>query len=244
MNHEEDKQQQGADTPTDQPPSKEKEYDAGKRGWRALFAKRWAFPAMYLTAAALIIALMYFQANRYVNIDKNNAATPPAQNPGVAVTASAQQSWIWPVGSNAKGVEVLRGYYDKNAKGATTASLEKDLVHFGSDYSGSTGYDLGVPKGGQPFAVVAASSGLVEDVHNSPVMGETVVVADGNGYSSVYQSLGSVAVRKGQHVLQGQQVGVSGSNQMEASLGNHLFFEVEKNGVVINPDLVLPKTQS
>lgn len=243
MNHEEDKLHQGADTPDDQlPDNEDTAYE--KRGLRALFARRWAFPALYLTAAALIIALMYFQANRFTGTPHNTAVgTPPAtgqQNP--QSVAASTGSWIWPVATDAKGVELVRGYYDSHAKGATVASLEKDLVHFGNTYSGSTGYDFGVPGGKQSFEVVAATAGVVENIHKSPVMGESVALSDGNGYSTVYESLGSVVVHPGETVAQGQEIGTSGTNMMEANLGSHLYFQVEKSGVLVDPGTMLPKT--
>ncbi|MHB1628329.1 MAG: peptidoglycan DD-metalloendopeptidase family protein [Bacilli bacterium] len=235
MNHEDDNnKQRSADTQTGQA----LDDAAKKRGWRALFAKRWAFPALYLTAAALIIALMYGQANRLINPGKTTAAAPKSTTPAVTVTAA---SWTWPIATDATGVRVMRGYYDMNAKGATVATLASDLVHYDNGYQGSTGYDLGEQNGRQAFGVVAATAGDVTDVRNSPVMGQTVVVSSANGYSELYQSLGAVDVKTGQHVLQGQEIGSSGYNQKEASLGNHLFFAVEKNGAPVDPGTVLPK---
>jgi len=243
VNHEDDKLHQGADTPDDQLPDNE-DSAFGKRGLRALFAHRWAFPALYLTAAALIIGLMYFQANRFTGLGHNTAvATPPATaQPTPASVTVSTGNWIWPVASDAKGVELVRGYYDKNAPGATVASLAKDLVHFGNTYSGSTGYDFGVPGGKQSFEVVAATAGVVENVHKSPVMGESVALRDGNGYATVYESLGSVAVKPGETVAQGQEIGTSGTNMMEANLGSHLYFQVDHSGALVDPGSMLPKT--
>lgn len=219
---------------------------ARKSGLRRLFAKRWTFPAMYLTAAALIIALMYVQANH--GFGGGSGGTPVATQTGQAkgqgptVTVSTQ-NWGWPVAANAKGIELLRGYYDSGVKGATVASLAKDLVQFGHSYTGSAGYDLGNPGTHLPFAVVAAAAGTVAQVQKDPVWGETVEVNDGGGYTSLYQSLGSVNVKPGETVSRGMTIGTSGTNAIEKNLGNHLFFEVEKGGVNINPASVLPNTQ-
>lgn len=245
MKHEEDKQQQGPDTLDDQRLDNE-DFADEKRGLRAFFAKRWAFPALYLTAAAMIIALMYFQANRIVGNSGQTAVSPPVNtgqttNPQ-AVTTAGSTGWIWPVASSGKGVEMVRGYYDKNAIGATVASLKKDLVHFGNTYSGSTGVDFGTPGGKQSFDVVAAVTGTVVNIHNSPVMGETVVLNDTDGYSTVYQSLSSVNVKVGETLAQGDVIGASGTNAMEADLGSHLYFQVEKSGALVNPASLLPKT--
>ncbi len=241
MNFDDEQKKQGADTQNGQTPEVEVEREETSGRWKAFFGKRWTFPAMYLTAAALIIALMYFQANRFVG-GSNHAEHPGGNNPTVTVTAT--QSWIWPVGSGTKGIEVVRGYYDRNAKGATVATLAKDLVHYDNSYTGSKGYDLAIAKSNLPFDVVAASSGTVADVQNNKVMGETVVISHAGGYTTIYQSLGTVDVQVGEHVLQGQKIATSGTNQMEANLGNHLFFEIQKNGVVVDPGSVLPKAQA
>jgi len=241
VKHEDEKWQDGADPLDDQQPEDE-DVAVSKRGLRAFFGKRWAFPALYLTAAVLIIALMYFQANRFTGISQNNVAAPASTGQSVnpAVPTASSVGWIWPVESSARTVTLVRGYYD--AKSGTVASLQKDLVHFGNTYSGSTGVDFGNPDGKGTFNVVAAASGVVENIHNSPVMGESVSVNDGNGYSTVYESLGKVDVKVGETVAQGDVLGTSGTNMMEADLGNHLYFQVEKNGALVNPAAMLPKT--
>ncbi len=213
-----------------------------RAGLRGMFAKRWTFPALYLTAAVLIIAIMYFQVNH--SASNGRPANSAAPQTGPSVTASAQPpSFAWPVAQSAKGVQLLRGYYDRTAKGATVASLAKDLVHYGSSYTGSTGYDLGNPTSHAPFSVAAAAAGTVTSVRDSKVMGETVEVADPGGFTTVYQSLGKVAVTVGQKVTKGQVIGTSGTNYLESNLGNHLFFAVEKNGVTVDPGSLLPNSQ-
>ena len=214
-----------------------------RTGLRGMFAKRWAFPALYLTAAGLIIALMYFQVNHAsLNKGATSGSAPPPTGPTVATNAQ-QPSFGWPVAQSATGVQLLRGYYDRTAKNATVASLAKDLVHYGNSYTGSTGYDLGNPTSHAAFPVVAAAAGTVTSVRDSKVMGETVDVTDGDGFTTVYQSLGKVSVSQGQKVAKGQALGMSGTNYMEASLGNHVFFAIEKNGVTVDPGSLLPNSQ-
>lgn len=255
-----DNQQRGAEPYKNKAPQDSQQPDAGtpaghgdgepgedlrrsvRTGLRGMFAKRWTFPALYLTAAVLIIALMYFQAN-HTSLNSHPANGAAAPN-GPTVTTTAQQpSFAWPVAQNVTGVQLLRGYYDRTAKGATVASLAKDLVHYGNSYTGSTGYDLGNPTSHAVFPVTAAAAGTVTSVRDSKVMGQTVEVSDADGYTTVYQSLGKVSVKDGQHVAQGQAIGTSGANYMEASLGNHLFFAIEKNGVTVDPASLLPNSQ-
>lgn len=243
MNQDDNKQQNGLDKSIERPA-----LDADEPGkWKAFFAKRWAFPALYLMAAAFIIALMYGQAHRLVNVGGSQTAAQPttqSQTGPASVTTAATMSFTWPIAPDTTGAKVVRGFFDANAKGATLQTLAADLVNYNNSYQGSTGLDIALPGNSKTFGVVAAAAGTVTEVRNSPVMGWTVEVNSGHGYTEIYQSLGTVDVKDGQQVTQGQDLGTSGYNQREASLGDHLFFELEKNGVAIDPASVLPKSVS
>ena len=67
--------------------------------------------------------------------------------------------------------------------------------------------------------------------------GKRVSVNHKNGYKTTYAHLSSVSVSAGDVVPQGSKLGVMGSTRR--STGTHLHFEVEKNGVTINPLSVL-----
>ena len=64
--------------------------------------------------------------------------------------------------------------------------------------------------------------------------GLTVVVQHPNGYESRYAHLSSLAVREGDTVGQGQQVGRVGSTGR--STGPHLHFEVTQAGRRVDPE--------
>ena len=200
-------------------------------------SRRWVLPALYLSAAALIIVFMYGQASRLLHSNK----VPVAETPVAQTVAPASSPWVWPVAADTSGVKLTKGYYDASAKGTTVQSLVTALVHYDNSYQGNTGIDLGIPGSHRAFGVVASASGVVQTVENDPVMGETVVINTNNGYQTLYQSLGSASVKVGQHVLQGQLIGSSGYNMREAALGNHVFFEVQKNHALINPETLLPQ---
>ena len=243
MNQDDEKKKPLADSKTEAvndaehntPDSEEEDWDL--TGYRRFYSRRWLLPALYLTAAALIIAFMYGQASRLLH----NAKSPQAETPVTQTTATASQPWIWPVAADTTGVKLTKGYYDASQKGATVQTLAANLVHYDNSYQGSTGIDLGIPGSHRSFGVVAAASGVVSQVTNDPVMGETVVINTTSGYQTLYQSLGSTSVKVGEHVLQGQLLGSSGYNMREASMGDHLFFEVEKNHTLINPESLLPQ---
>lgn len=88
-------------------------------------------------------------------------------------------------------------------------------------------------------AVIAADSGFVIEVGNSPGgYGIYVVIDHGNGLQTWYAHLDAVYVSKGQSVSKGQKLGPMGNTGK--STGPHLHFEVRKNGVQMNPLNYLP----
>ena len=94
------------------------------------------------------------------------------------------------------------------------------------------GLDLAAPYG---TPIKAAASGTVTQAGwNSGGYGYLVVISHGNGVETYYGHCSSIAVTKGQTVSQGQVISYVGSTGQ--STGNHLHFEVRKNGVTQNPE--------
>lgn len=99
--------------------------------------------------------------------------------------------------------------------------------HGGLDISGSSA-------GGKP--VVAAESGVVTYAGwSSSGYGYRVVIDHGKGLQTTYNHMqkGSISVKVGQKVKRGQTIGRVGSTGN--SSGNHLHFEVLRNGSRVNP---------
>lgn len=63
--------------------------------------------------------------------------------------------------------------------------------------------------------------------------GNVVVIDHGNGYSSLYAHMSSIAVGAGQQVTRGETIGYVGSTG--DSTGNHCHFEIRKYGTPVNP---------
>jgi stage II sporulation protein Q len=202
---------------------------------RRIFAKRWMYPALYLGAAALIIGLMYIKSQSGASPTAGNAIDDGS---GTSPTAAQAETFQWPVAAGVKAKVALGYFPDKG----TTQQQAAALVSYSGGFYAHQGYDI-KSSDGKPFSVTAAVSGKVTDVTKNPMYGNTVEVT-GNGYVVRYESLGDdVKVTKGNSVTQGQVLGSSGTCQFEQAQGNHLYFEIDKNGKPVDPATLLPKQQ-
>lgn len=92
------------------------------------------------------------------------------------------------------------------------------------------GVDLAAPYGSN---ILASAAGVVTTSKYSASAGNYVVIAHGNGISTVYMHASSLLVSVGQEVSQGQVIAKVGSTGY--SSGNHLHFGVIKNGSYVDP---------
>ena len=92
------------------------------------------------------------------------------------------------------------------------------------------GIDLAAPYG---TAILASAAGKVTTSTYSKSAGNYVVIAHGNGMSTVYMHASKLLVSVGDTVTQGQVIAKVGSTGY--SSGNHLHFGVIKNGTYVNP---------
>lgn len=103
-------------------------------------------------------------------------------------------------------------------------------------YGGHTAIDL--PERGNP-PIYASAGGYVSQVVYSGVgYGNHIMITHANGYVTLYAHLSSIGVSVGQYVDQGQVIGRMGTTGN--STGEHLHFEVRKNGTILHPLSVLP----
>lgn len=104
------------------------------------------------------------------------------------------------------------------------------------------GVDIGAPAG---TPIYASADGTVSDVQNACRLGDRpcggrygnrVYLEHAGGYQTRYAHMtqGSVTVSVGQQVKQGQQIGTC--NNTGDSRGNHLHFEIRKDGNPVNPE--------
>lgn len=98
----------------------------------------------------------------------------------------------------------------------------KGVFHAGIDIQGNRG-----------DPVTSTAYGTVVEAGWSGGYGNCVVIKHKNGYSTLYGHLSKIRVKKNQKVKAGQLIGDIGSTGH--STGNHLHYEVHRNGKAINP---------
>ncbi len=94
--------------------------------------------------------------------------------------------------------------------------------HSGVDISASAG-----------ATIVAADAGTVVTAVYSSSYGNYVVISHGNGNSTLYAHMSSMAVSAGQTVTKGQTIGYVGSTGW--STGPHCHFEIRIGGQLVDP---------
>ena len=125
------------------------------------------------------------------------------------VTKKSVQKMAWPVNKNGSGAYVSCGWYG---------------------YSGHTGVDIACRKGTE---IYAAKGGKVVLAEYHKTYGYQLIVDHGNGISTRYAHCTRLFANVGDSVSQGQTIATVG--RTGKATGNHLHFEVIKNGKAVNP---------
>ena len=125
------------------------------------------------------------------------------------VTKKSVQKMAWPVNKNGSGAYVSCGWYG---------------------YSGHTGVDIACRKGTE---IYAAKGGKVVLAEYHRTYGYQLIIDHGNGISTRYAHCTRLFANVGDSVSQGQTIATVG--RTGKATGNHLHFEVIKNGKAVNP---------
>ncbi len=84
--------------------------------------------------------------------------------------------------------------------------------------------------------VFAAYEGVVKSVEDTKQYGTVVRVDMGNGYEAMYGQLMNVCVKAGDSVSKAQVIGeIAPVSTYYTEEGNHLYFEITKDGEPVNP---------
>lgn len=111
----------------------------------------------------------------------------------------------------------------------------KMKMHSGIDISAPAGTPIHASESGK--VTFAGISGSLTSGY-----GRLVKIAHADGYETRYAHQSQIQVMVGQQVIKGQQIGKVGTTG--SSTGNHLHFEVRKNGTALNPSSYVSPTNS
>ena len=105
---------------------------------------------------------------------------------------------------------------------------------FGGGRQFHYGLDIASPHG---TPIRAAMSGRVNFTGYDNVYGNYVVITHHSGYRTLYAHMSSILTRTGAYVGTGERIGLVGSTGL--STGPHVHFTVYKDGVTVNPRLLM-----
>ncbi|MEX2237655.1 MAG: M23 family metallopeptidase [Dehalococcoidia bacterium] len=148
--------------------------------------------------------------------DGDGSADAPVELPPCVSTVENAPCFIWPVNG-----PVTSGYGPR------------------SDVGFHDGIDIDVPNDGNHTPIMAAAAGdVVWAGCDDRGYGCYVIIDHGFGWKTRYDHFSSIEVAEGQHVEQGQRLGLSGCTGM--CRGEHLHFAILYMGKAVDPIPYLP----
>lgn len=209
-----------------------------KNKWSELLKKKWFFPAVYITIAAVLLTVVVWYQNVDNQIKDVAEEVEDDYVPNMhdddkdSESVMDQQETIkMPIEENEKA-EIVTKFYDYEAK---EEEQQDGLILYNDRYYQSTG--IGIKKeDDSTFDVVASLSGEVVEVKEDPLLGNVVVLSHEDDVKTYYASLGDVEVDAGDEVKQGETIGVSGKNLFTKEDGVHVHFELRKDGTEVDPE--------
>src|SRR5690625_2688311 len=171
-----------------------------KNKWKQLIQKKWFFPALYLTIAALLLTgVVWYQNSETlpeVQEDFDQLAEQLADDmsyDGDVQSVMEQQEMIKMPIEDEKDIEVITKFFDYNAE---QEEQQQALIEYNNRFYQSTGVDL-ANIDGEPFNIVASLSGTVTKVEEDPLLGNIVVLSHDDDIMTYYASLEDVNVEAG-----------------------------------------------
>ena len=136
-----------------------------------------------------------------------------------------------------ENVKIAQKYYDYRG---SEDEQKESLIYYQNTYIQSTGISYQLE--GSDFDAIAVFDGEVIEVKEDELLGNTVTVKHSSNMTSIYQSITDIQVKKGDTVTKGMVIGKSGKSNINADLGNHLYFELIIDDISVNPEEYYDKT--
>ncbi len=191
-------------------------------------------PTIYLLILFVITVIFYFTSKYYnyydeIKLDNITYVSSGVFNRSIPIV-SIPDTITSPVSDD---IKIIRYFYDAQD------DIEKksnSIVYYEGTYMPNTGIDY---VNQDLFDVSVVFDGTVIDVGEDELLGKTIKIRHNGELISVYQGLDNIEVKNGDTVFTGQKIATSGTSKLNKDLGNHMHFEIYKNGMTINPLLCI-----
>lgn len=199
--------------------------------------KPFVFPVLYISLIFTLVVGLYFTSS-YLNKDLEASLDDVTYVSSVILGDVVPVVNVDTVVSNpylGENVRVIRYYYNLEDD---VDRQKESLIYYDNTYMPNTGLDY---EGENSFEIASILDGTVIDIKEDEMLGKIVEIRHHNELVSSYAGLSEINVQKGESVTQGMKIGMSGTNKINNSTGNHLHFEIYENGINIDPNKVLGK---
>ena len=191
-------------------------------------------PTVYLLVLFAITILLYVTREVYrshkndqINLDNITYVSSGLFTKSIPIV-SIKEELKEPVSDS--NIPIVRHFYSSDSD---LDRKEKSIVYYENTYMPNTGIDY---QKEELFDVIVVYDGSVIDVSDDELLGKTVKIKHNGELISVYQGIDNIEVKVGDMVFTGQRIATSGKSKINKELGNHLHFEIYKDGITINPE--------
>ncbi len=193
--------------------------------------KSFVFPTLYVFLIFTLVIGLYF-TSRAMNVDVDDSLEE------VTYVSNVILNDIVPVFNmdavvcnpyNQENIRIARYYYNMEDD---VERQKESLVYYDNTYMPNTGIDY---VGDEKFEVLSIMNGSVIDIKEDEMLGKIVEIRHDNNIISSYAGFSEITVQKGETVQLGSKIGISGTNKINESLGNHIHLEIYKDGINVDP---------
>ena len=199
--------------------------------------KSFVFPVLYISLIFTVIVGLYF-TSKSLKTDVDDTLKDITYVSNTILDNTLPVNKIDDVIINpytVDDVKIARYFYNLE----DDADRQKEsIIYYNNTYMQSSGIDY---VKNDSFDVVSILDGTIIDIKEDELLGKIVEIKHNNELVSSYAGLSIVNVQKGENVTKGMKIGISGTNRVNESLGNHLHFEIYQNGINIDPLKVIGK---
>lgn len=128
-------------------------------------------------------------------------------------------------------IKIIQNYYDYKGK---ESDQENSIINYDTTYLQNNAIAYGGIK--DKFNVLSVLDGTVTSIKEDKLLGKVVTITHQNNITTVYKSLSEVNVKENDKVVQGNVIGKAGESNINTKLGNHVSFEILKDGQYLNPE--------